>query len=202
MSRASSPSSFERLTDDIDAGFGFEALGLAATVAERLQPRQTELAPAGDDSADRAEHCAALIDKLKQRLGPRSVRRLQPVESHLPERAERPCAATAEDVAWPAPDTARPRPILLLPQAEPAEVTALVPEGPPKRFRWRGMSHDVARVQGPERIAGEWWRKGEPTRDYYIAEDAAGRRFWLYREGINGRESDAAPRWFVHGLFA
>ncbi len=192
----------ERLTKDIDAGFGFEALSLAATVAERLQPRQTELAPAGDDSADRAEHCAALIDKLKQRLGPRSVRRLQAVESHLPERAERPCAAAAEDVAWPAPDAARPRPILLLPQAEPAEVTALVPEGPPKRLRWRGMSHDIARVQGPERIAGEWWRKGEPTRDYYIAEDAAGRRFWLYREGINGRESDAPPRWFVHGLFA
>ena len=29
----------------------------------------------------------------------------------------------------------------------------------------------------------------------------AGRRFWLYREGLYGRET-AAPRWFVHGLFA
>ena len=40
-----------------------------------------------------------------------------------------------------------------------------------------------------------------PTRDYYLVEDEAGRRFWLYREGLYGRET-AAPRWFVHGLFA
>lgn len=191
----------ERLTEAIDAGFGFETLSLAATVVERLQPRQTELA-ATADSADRAEHCAVLIDKLKQRLGPRSVWRLQAMESHLPERAERPCAATAEDVAWPAPDATRLRPILLLPHAEPAEVIALLPEGPPRRLRWRGMSHDVVRLQGPERIAGEWWRKGEPTRDYYLAEDETGRRFWLYRDGLYGRETDEAPRWFVHGLFA
>jgi protein ImuB len=191
----------ERLREDIDAGFGFETLSLAATAAERVAPRQTELASAGD-GAGRAEHCAALIDKLKQRLGPRSVRRLERIESHLPERAERPCAATPEDVPWPAPGTARLRPILLLPHAEPAEVISLLPEGPPRRLRWRGMSHDIARVQGPERIAGEWWRSGAPTRDYYLAEDKAGRRFWLYRDGLLGPETDAAPRWFVHGLFA
>ena len=40
-----------------------------------------------------------------------------------------------------------------------------------------------------------------PTRDYYLVEDDAGRRFWLYREGLYERET-AAPRWFVHGLFA
>ncbi len=41
----------------------------------------------------------------------------------------------------------------------------------------------------------------QPTRDYYLVEDDAGRRFWLYREGLYERETDA-PRWFVHGLFA
>ena len=44
-------------------------------------------------------------------------------------------------------------------------------------------------------------RTPQPTRDYYLVEDEAGRRFWLYREGLYGRET-AAPRWFVHGLFA
>ena len=39
------------------------------------------------------------------------------------------------------------------------------------------------------------------TRDYYLVEDADGHRFWLYREGLYGRETTAA-RWFVHGLFA
>jgi protein ImuB len=61
--------------------------------------------------------------------------------------------------------------------------------------------HDVAHAQGPERIACEWWRKREPTRDYYLVEDGNGRRFWLYRAGLYGRET-SSPRWFVHGLFA
>jgi protein ImuB len=79
----------------------------------------------------------------------------------------------------------------------------VVPEGPPRRFRWRGRTHRVAHAQGPERIAPEWWRKQnpQPTRDYYIVEDEAGRRFWLFREGLYGREMHE-PRWFVHGLFA
>jgi protein ImuB len=103
----------------------------------------------------------------------------------------------------------------LLPRAEPTEVTALVPDGPPRRFRWRGVTYEVAGSQGPERIASEWWRdplpypppqagedkKGAPTRDYYLVEDADGHRFWLYREGLYERETTAA-RWFVHGLFA
>ena len=78
-----------------------------------------------------------------------------------------------------------------------------MPEGAPRRFRWRGTTHGVALAQGPERIAAEWWRqrKPQPTRDYYLVENEAGRRFWLYREGLYGREPNA-PRWFVHGLFA
>jgi protein ImuB len=40
-----------------------------------------------------------------------------------------------------------------------------------------------------------------PTRDYFRVEDQTGRRFWLYRDGLYGRETDH-PRWFVHGVFA
>jgi protein ImuB len=193
----------ETLGETLDAGFGFEALGLAVTAAERMEPGQTELI-AGPDEADAGERlderCAELIDGLAQRLGPRSVQRLAPVASHLPERAEATCL---EASSWPAPDEARPRPLLMFARAEPAEVVAQVPEGPPRRFRWRGVLHGVAKAQGPERIATEWWRSSAqaPTRDYYLVEDEAGRRFWLYREGLYARET-AAPRWFVHGLFA
>jgi protein ImuB len=188
----------ERIVETIDAGFGFETLSLTVTVAEKMEARQTELGPASE--SDKAEALIALIDRLRQRLGPSSVHQLGPVESHLPERAETACAPTAKPVPWPTPDKLRP--ILLLQQAEPAEVMALVPEGPPKRFRWRGMTHSVLNAQGPERIACEWWRTGVlPTRDYYVVENEAGARFWLYREGIYERET-TAPRWFVHGLFA
>jgi len=207
-----------------DAGFGFEAIGLAVTRAEPMPARQTELAPSlpspasggglGRGDGDRTERCAALIDALQQRLGPHSVRRFAPVASHLPERAEMlPPIDEVERPAWPEPEQARP--LLLLPQAEPTEVTALVPDGPPRRFCWRGVTYDVAGAQGPERIGAEWWRApppyppplagegkgGGPTRDYYLVEDLGGRRFWLYREGLYGRET-ASARWFVQGLFA
>jgi protein ImuB len=191
----------ETLAATQDAGFGFEAIGLAITRAEPLPARQTEFtALAGD--GDRTKRCAALIDKLRQRLGPASVRRFKPVASHIPERAEVLApAADGPPAFWPEPEPTRP--LLLLPQAEPTEVTALIPEGPPRRFCWRGVTHEVASAQGPERIASEWWRHrtSEPTRDYYFVEDADGHRFWLFREGLYSRETVSA-RWFVHGLFA
>lgn len=189
----------ERLVEAIDAGFGFEALGLAVTAAESMEERQ--LVALADD-ADNGARCAALVDSLRQRLGPRSVRQLKPLESHIPEYAELPCVASDRAPDWPSPDEEQLRPLLLLPQAEPAqEVIALVPDGPPRRFRWRGTTYIVAQAQGPERIADEWWRQNAPTRDYYLVEDEAGRRFWLYREGLHDRGRDA-PHWFVHGLFA
>jgi protein ImuB len=95
-----------------------------------------------------------------------------------------------------------PRPLLMLPHPETAEVVALIPEGPPRQFRWRGVLHQVTGSQGPERIAPEWWRRtNEEPRDYYLVEDTAGRRFWLYRAGLYGRGSDTIPQWFVHGVW-
>jgi protein ImuB len=191
----------ERAEGAIDPGFGFETIALAVTEVQALGPRQIELSRSGD-AAERTERCAALIDGLRQRLGPRSVRRLAPRESHLPEKAEGQAEAAAGPPAWPSPDAARLRPPLLLRHAEYAEVMALVPDGPPRRFRWRGTTYGVALAQGPERIAGEWWREREekPTRDYYLVENEFGRRFWLYREGLYGRETNQ-PRWFVQGFF-
>ena len=97
-----------------------------------------------------------------------------------------------------------PRPLRLFGRPEPIEAIAEVPDGPPVRFRWRRVLHQVAHAEGPERIAMEWWRdqKGRAlTRDYFRVESREGVRVWLYREGLYGRET-AAPRWFVHGLFA
>jgi len=199
-----------------NAGFGFEAIGLAVSRAEPMPARQTEFASA-TDYADKTQQCAALIDALRQRLGPASVRRFDFVESHSPERAEVLAPVTGEALACQAPEQKTekpcPRPLLLLPHAEPTEVTALVPDGPPRRFCWRGVTYEVTGAEGPERIGAEWWREPrlthacaserQPalTRDYFLVEDLGGHRFWLFREGLYGRET-AAARWFVHGLFA
>ena len=97
------------------------------------------------------------------------------------------------------------RPFLLLASPEPVTALSEVPDGPPVSFEWRRISHRVTRADGPERIAHEWWHKGggenRQTRDYYRVEDDAGRRFWLYRDGLHERKGDT-PRWFIHGVFA
>lgn len=190
----------ERHARSLEAGFGFETLRLSVTVAEAMAPRQRTFARS--DETERARRCTRLHDALRQRLGPQSVRHLAPAESHVPERSQISCIAPDETSAWPALETVQPRPPLLLAHPEPASVVALVPDGPPLRIRWRGTLSTVAGAEGPERIAAEWWREGAdaPTRDYYLVEDATGRRLWLYREGIPGRET-AAACWFVHGLF-
>ncbi|MGN6489499.1 MAG: hypothetical protein ACTHLT_17000, partial [Devosia sp.] len=38
------------------------------------------------------------------------------------------------------------------------------------------------------------------VRDYYVIEDDAGRRFWVFRVGLYG--ASAPPRWYLHGFFA
>ena len=211
-----------------DAGFGFEAIGLAITRVAPMPARQID---SNIDrhlqrraTAENDDDIAALIDALRQRLGSNRVRQFEAVPSHIPERAEKLTEVNGETFQSVPPHSEdgygsladdKTRPLLLLPQAEPAEVTALVPEGPPRRLRWRGVTYDIAGAQGPERIAEEWWRNPPPlpppqagegkegglTRDYYLVEDGEGHRFWLYREGLYGRET-AAARWFVHGLFA
>jgi protein ImuB len=192
-----------------DGGFGFEAIGLAVTRAESMPGRQIELniSSARSPPQDDAERGAALIDALRHRLGPERVRQFEAVPRHIPECAETLTEFNGETPQnWPIEEE-QTRPLLLLRQAEPTEVTALIPEGPPRRFRWCGVTYDITGAQGPERIADEWWRAPYPsqtearTRDYYLVEDGEGHRFWLYREGLYGRET-ATPRWFVHGLFA
>ena len=179
---------------------------LAAESVERQDEDQANwLAPAAE------EDLADLIDRLGARLGVRRVMRLERADTHWPEFAvtARPFSLsrperhphTGHDAQIIAEYALPPRPIRLLQKPEPIEAIASVPDGPPIRFRWRRVLHDIAAIEGPERIAPEWWKHRALTRDYFRAEDSEGRRFWLYREGLYETET-ARPRWFMHGLFA
>ena len=73
------------------------------------------------------------------------------------------------------------------------------------RFTWRRVSRRVVRAEGPERLSPEWWRprpdgREVRTRDYYRVEDGEGGRYWLFREGLYGREEGRAPSWWMHGV--
>lgn len=194
------------LADAWDPGFGFDLARLAILAAEPAPPQQIGLG-ANDDPAALDE----LTDRLAARLGSHRVARLVAHDSHVPE-----LAAAALSAQW---STARsengwadfrrfraavalpPRPLRLLARPEPIEAVAAVPDGPPLRFRWRRALHEVAAAEGPERIEGLWWSEDEaPARDYFRVEDVSGRRFWLFRAGLY--RDLAAPRWFLHGMFA
>ena len=213
---------FDGKLEALDAGFGFDAVVLAAERHEPLDDTQVHLLERERGDA----LLARLVDRLSAKLGADRVRRPAPVQSHIPERgvAWRPAIAVG-GIRSPqaksrgihphisrSPAASRgtnvperlSRPIRLLDRPEPILVLYATPEGAPRRFVWRKLPHLVVKSEGPERIAPEWWRERSTVRlrDYYRVEDETGRRYWLFREGLEGDERGGAPEWFLHGLFA
>jgi protein ImuB len=205
------------LGDEIDPGFGFDLARLSVLTAEPCPDEQIGLG-GHEDQAD----LDRLVDRLSARLGRRRVSRLVAQDSHLPELAAvavpaqtRAFSGKAESKAEPGWEAFRrfraeaglsPRPLRLLARPEPiADVFALVPDGPPVRFRWRRALHEVVAAEGPERIEGAWWsEEGGPARDYFRVEDRAGLRFWLFRASLyrDMTRGLSAPSWFLHGMYA
>lgn len=190
---------FAARLDDVDAGFGIEMVQLRASWSEPLSLSQTDLDAAAEDHGT---SLAACIDRLTVRLGPRAVTRPVARASHIPERAQGWQPPLAPVPASQHPLAFHTRPLKLLDRAEQIAVLHAAPDGVPQRFRWRGEVREVARVEGPERIAPEWWRERSTTRlrDYYRIEDETGRRYWIYRQGIAGDGRGGVPEWFLQGL--
>ncbi len=213
---------FRLLADGLEAcdlGFGIETMILSVPQTERLSAAASHF---WRHQATLDEDAAALIDRLSQRLGERQVGWTQTRESHIPERiatllpALRHKPGSMREAPPPAYGSAPPlRPLRLLAAPEPVQATALLPDHPPAAFRWRRILHRTRIGSGPERIAPEWWRDLAPddpaaaldaeTRDYYMVENQAGQRFWLFRKGLYDRTDYAparTPEWFVQGVLA
>ncbi len=192
---------FTTKLDDIDAGFGIETVRLRASWAEPLALAQGDI----DAAAERhGTSLAACVDRLTVRLGAKAVSRPVPFASHLPERAQSWRAALDPEPASQGSLEFQKRPLKLLDTPEKIAVLYASPDGFPQRFRWRGDVREVVRVEGPERIAPEWWRSKSTVRlrDYYRIEDAHGRRYWIYRHGIVGDGRGGVPEWYLQGLCA
>ncbi|HMP56126.1 MAG TPA: DNA polymerase Y family protein, partial [Novosphingobium sp.] len=192
---------FARRLDDLDAGFGIELAQLRAPWTEPLALGQQDMEAAAEL---RGTSLAACIDRLVARLGSAAVRRPALRASHIPERAQVWVGPLAPEAPSQGELGFHARPLKLLERAEAIAVIHATPDGLPRRFRWRGEVHEVARAEGPERIAPEWWRERSTARlrDYYRVEDEQGRRYWIYRAGIAGDGRGGAPGWFLQGLCA
>jgi nucleotidyltransferase/DNA polymerase involved in DNA repair len=206
-----------RRIEEIEPGYGIDALALHVRRADPLGPESLAPALAGQDEPD----LAPLVDALANRIGIDRLWRVAAIESDVPERsigrappldppAGRSPALQPDDVRRlddRAPDhpwhPRWPRPVRLLRRPEELNhVIAELPDQPPRRFTWRGKTHRVVRAEGPERIAGEWWRRSaerHAVRDYFRVEVEGGQRFWLYRRGDGVRTETGDLRWFMQG---
>lgn len=166
-------------------------------IVEPLEERQV--------ASSLIEELVVDVTPLVDILGNRGQRlyRVTPVASDVPERSVMRIGPTADETGatWAAK---WPRPSRLLANPERIDVTALLPDQPPAVFTWRGKRRRVKRADGPERIFGEWWvrlREHAAVRDYFVVEDEAGERYWVYRAG-DGVDTDTGSHlWFLHGVF-
>lgn len=188
---------FEEKINTIEPGLGFELFVLEAPKVEDISPLQEKMWESTTGLFN--NHLAELIDRLASKNGIQNIHRYLPAERYWPERSVRVATSIGEkaSTSW---KINRPRPIQLLPVPQPVQVTAPVPDYPPMLFRYRGKLHTIKKADGPERIEQEWWLQQGQHRDYYIVEDEAGARYWLFRQG----HYDPAQnnQWFIHGFFA
>jgi protein ImuB len=188
---------FELNIATIEPAEGIELFILEASKVEVINPMQETLWTAG--SSLESKEVAELLDRIESKLGGNIIHRYVPAEHHWPERSIRLADSLKEKrtIAWPA---AKLRPIQLLNPPHRIEVTAPIPDYPPMNFRYKGKLHKVTKSDACERIECEWWLEGGLHRDYYIVEDAEGKRYWIFRSGHY--EPAKNPSWFILGFFA
>ena len=116
-----------------------------------------------------------LVETLEARLGRDRVGYIQSVGSHRPEQLAS-HANTSTGV--------EKRPTWLFKSPK-------LIQSREKTLTFEGQRLDL--LQGPERIDTQWWNN-RCQRDYYIAKNTQGLRYWVYHDLAN-------KRWFVQGVF-
>jgi protein ImuB len=221
----------DALADPLDPGFGFDLIRLSALHTVGVTAVQHGFDTSANEAEDVGHLVDRLVARIGRRRVIRYVPQDTHIPEHeaLPIPAQE-AVGGGSVWPVPIKSEPPARPLRLFARPEAIDVTADFPDGAPAQFRWRRNLHVIVRAEGPERIAMEWWRhrdaEGEDeedefaelhppqpetdlqkrdgsvlTRDYFRAEDRQGVRYWIYREGVFGREVDKF-RWFLHGLFA
>ena len=165
------------------------AVEVVATATAPLPVRQQEMFPGGDGSArEQWRRLSGLIDRLRSRLGRRSVASVRLVSDAQPEFAYR-CDplerwTTTFGVAVGGrrlrPNFPRVRCVCCVARRR-CPACRNTSDVPPAAFSFAGRQHQVACTWGPERIETGWWRGRTIGRDYFRVETAAGHRYWLFR---------------------
>lgn len=166
------------------------AIELAADDFETECVSHTEdLFRCGPPDRYREEHWPQFLERLRARLGSAALKQIVALPDHRPERAT--CAIP---IGTSPPGSAagdgrsgrrRPRPPWLL--REPLPLS----ERDGRPLLGGALTLDLER----ERIQGGWWEGADLARDYFVARDPGGTRWWIFRE-LGGRRG-----WYLHGVF-
>jgi protein ImuB len=159
-----------------------------AEPVEALALRAAELLPLGTPTIDlftprqaSEEFAAALIERLRARLGEKAVVTVDVVPEHRPERAYRYSAPPVTQ----APMKSGERPFWILPEPVPLRQVDDQP--------WIGSALNL---EGrAERIESGWWDEADIGRDYFVARNRSGECYWVFRE------TQLPRRWWLHGIF-
>ena len=146
---------FKERLDTVDPGLGVEDMILAAFAVEPLPAEQIGLL--GHPAGSEASGIAPLLDRLGNKLGLAAVSRLEPRESHIPERA-----------------SVRVQPHLTLPIADATGPLPLRPKGR------RGPASSPSPLLGAERAGVRWGTSNKPPRPIRLFEPPEPvEAFWL-----------------------
>ena len=151
------------------------ALDLRADALLPFVPRESTWLPGAKEQAIGR---GRLIQRLSARLGRERVFGIAIADDHRPDRNW-----TSMDPGHPCADRD--------PEAKAARPAWLL-----NRPRKLVSQDSFCLIAGPERIESGWWDGAEVRRDYYVASNARGETFWIFREH-RGEQG-----WYMHGVFA
>jgi protein ImuB len=152
--------------------------------AEKLVPRPSRSLAWLPGEREQALDRERLIERLLARLGRDRAFGIALGDDHRPEKDWK--AGSRDKQPLPARGAATDRPVWLLHRPQ----RLIAAEGRPT------LQGALEMQAGPERIEAGWWDGEEVQRDYYVARNARGETFWIYRE-----HRDLAA-WYLHGVFA
>lgn len=163
------------------------ALELRADALLPRGPRASSWLPGEREQALDRER---LVERLAARIGADRVYGIALADDHRPgrdwKRGEAREGEGMRAASRDAPSDPAYRPVWLLKRPQ----RLIVREGRPT------LQGELDIAAGPERIESGWWDGEEVRRDYYVACNARGETFWIFREH---RDPSA---WYLHGAFA
>ncbi len=166
-----------------------ERLQLAEPVTEiilQVKHWQMRKEISGDLLGDDKPVSDGFLERLQMRMGKQAVNGLQAQADHRPEQAWRYCrpGEIGVDKLSTLQHTGARQPLWLLEKPH----CLVLHQGKPN------YGGKLSLQPYPQRIETGWWDGHDVCRDYYLANNPAGEKLWVYQDRRAGQ-------WYLHGFF-